>query len=203
VAHYTHCQTSIVLRRRPSTRQAETACQAGDKRDIEGPQRAGLGSTTISTVFVSSRPTTARYPTRSCLVSGVSILLKQISRRPLSIAAPTRPVMTTTICTITRGTTTQRCSAPGATRRTNRWRWKRCGKQCVSCRGSFTRLKGVVYTIDAPQRRAVLQVVGRVSATGRALVQRPSWASDRSYYSESQYTKWLRFESGASRCARS
>jgi Cobalamin synthesis protein cobW C-terminal domain len=63
--------------------------------------------------------------------------------------------------------------------------------------------KGVVYTIDAPQRRAVLQVVGRVSVTGRALVQRPSWASDRSYYSESQYTKWLRFESGASRCARS
>ena len=90
-------------------------------------------------------------------MSGVSIRLEQASTRtPLSMAAPTRHVMTTTM-----GTTTRRCSAPGATRRTNRWRWKRCGKQCVSCRGLFTGPKGWSTRSDAPQRRAVLQVVGR------------------------------------------
>src|SRR5579872_6463289 len=46
------------------------------------------------------------------------------------------------------------CSAPGASRRTSRSRWRGCGKRCVSC-------QGVIYNSDAPQRRAVLQVVGR------------------------------------------
>ena len=54
-------------------------------------RRSGLGSTSISTVFASSRPITARCPTRFCWVSGVSILLEPASTRtPLSIAAPTR-----------------------------------------------------------------------------------------------------------------
>ena len=44
--------------------------------------------------------------------------------------------------TAPRDTTTRRCSAPGATRRTSRWRWKRCGKRCVSCRALFIGPKG-------------------------------------------------------------
>ena len=39
-------------------------------------------------------------------------------------------------------TTTRRCSAPGATRLISHWRWKHCGKHCVSCQGLFTGPKG-------------------------------------------------------------
>jgi len=51
-----------------------------------------------------------------------------------------------------RGTTTRRCSAPGATRRTGRWGGTRCGKQCVSCREPFS---GTAPTQYAPSRTAV------------------------------------------------
>ena len=58
------------------------------------------------------------------------------TRTSLSMAAPARPVMTTM------GPTIRSCSVPGATRQTSHWRWKRCGKQCVSCRELFTGPKG-------------------------------------------------------------
>jgi len=42
----------------------------------------------------------------------------------------------------TTGTTIRRCSAPGVKRRPSHWRWKLCGKPCVSCRGLFTAPRG-------------------------------------------------------------
>ena len=53
-------------------------------------------------------------------------------RKTWNITAPTQPVILST-----RNKTTRRCSAPVATRRTNRWRWKHCAKRCVSCRVMF------------------------------------------------------------------
>src|SRR5271167_3066665 len=59
------------------------------------------------------------------------------------------------------GATTRRCSAPGATRRSNPLALEPLREKLRKLPGSVYRAKGVVYTTDAPQRRAVLQVVGR------------------------------------------
>ena len=52
-------------------------------------------------------------------------------------------------------------SVPGVMKARGRLRSTLCGAPHASCRPSIYRCKGVIYSVDEPTRRAVLQVVGK------------------------------------------
>ena len=100
------------------------------------------------------RPT-ARCRWKSCSPADASIPRRWRLRAcsPTNAPAP---------AAITKATTTiPRPLAPGASRLTVLWRWRRCAPQPRNFQPSIYRAKGVVYSSDVPDRRVVLQVVGK------------------------------------------